>query len=122
MPLKPIKFNSRMNKKLKEFVKKKHYNGLRLFINQFKIRVPSIEPTILSSNSPEACYQYAAQNIDGPWPEAEPTILKDMYRAYCYSVFILNKRWPELEQKFKQKDYSEWKFLYQKYKKHFKIK
>ncbi len=111
-----------MNKKLKEFVKKKHYNDLRLFIKQFKIRIPSIEPTILSSNSTEDCYQYAAQNIDGPWPEAEPTILKDMYRAYCYSVFILKERWPELEQKFKQKDYSEWKFLYQKYKKHFKIK
>lgn len=122
MPLKPIKFNSRMNNKVKDFVKKKDYNGLRLFINQFKTRFRSIEPTILSSNSPEICYQYAAQNINGPWPEAEQIILKDMYRAYQYAIFLLKKRWPELEQKFKHKDYSEWRFLYQKYKKHFNIK
>ena len=36
----------------------------------------------------EEVYYYACDVIEGRWAEAEPFIMKDAYRAYCYRDYF----------------------------------
>jgi hypothetical protein len=61
---------------------------------------------------------YALELIKGPWPEAEPYIMKHPFWAYRYAIFLLKKRWPEAEPYIKNGDIRSWGY----YKGYFNIK
>ena len=48
-------------------------------------------------SSPDRAVSYAADVIQGRWPEAEPVIMRDPYPALNYARFVIEDRWPEAE-------------------------
>ena len=42
-------------------------------------------------------FYFAADIIQGRWPEAEPTIAKNAEWACCYAQYVIKGRWPEAE-------------------------
>jgi hypothetical protein len=117
MPLKPIKYKSRL-----EAIKTDAEKAFIYSIDTKHDRWPEAEPYILKNpdvaikyanelmhgerwpelekiviNDPDLAYRYALFNIDGRWPEAEPTIMKDAESAYYYAYNVLQKRWPAAE-------------------------
>lgn len=117
MPLKPIKYKSRL-----EAIKTDAEKAFIYSIDKKHDRWPEAEPYILKDpdvaikyanelmpgerwpqlekiviNDAHLAYRYALFNIDGRWPEAEPTIMKDAASAYYYAYNVLQKRWPAAE-------------------------
>ena len=117
MPLKPIKYKSRL-----DAIKTDAEKAFAYSIDTKHDRWPEAEPYILKNpdlaimyaielmhgerwlelekiviNDPDLAYRYALFIIDGRWPEAEPTIMKDAESAYYYATNVLHKRWPNAE-------------------------
>ena len=117
MPLKPIKYKSRL-----DAIKTDAEKAFIYSIDTKHDRWPEAEPYILKNphiaikyamehmpgkrwpelekiiiNDPHFAYSYAYFNLDKRWPEAEPTIMKDAESAYYYATNVLHKRWPKAE-------------------------
>ena len=117
MPLKPIKYKSRL-----DAIKTDAEKAFIYSIDTKHDRWPEAEPYILNNphiaikyamehmpgkrwpelekliiNDPHLAYLYAYFNLDKRWPEAEPTIMKDAESAYYYATNVLHKRWPKAE-------------------------
>ncbi|NHR07398.1 hypothetical protein HA052_19595 [Chromobacterium haemolyticum] len=60
-------------------------------------RVLPLEPIVLSEG--EYAFMYARNIIQGRWPEAEKTLLKENYASLIweYITDVINGPWPELE-------------------------
>jgi len=135
MPLKPIKYKSRL-----DAIKTDPEKAFIYSIDTKHVRWPEAEPYILKNphvaikyanelmhgerwpelekiviNDPDLAYRYALFNIDGRWPEAEPTIMKDAESAYYYAYNVLQKRWPAAEKMILNSEYAA------AYKKNFSI-
>jgi hypothetical protein len=135
MPLKPIKYKSRL-----EAIKTDAEKAFLYSIDTKHDRWPAAEPYILKNphvaikyaaelmprerwpelekiviNEPYLAYRYALINLDGRWPEAEPTIMKDAESAYFYAYNVLQKRWPAAEKMILNSPYAA------AYKKNFSI-
>jgi len=117
MPLKPIKYKSRL-----DAIKTDAEKAFIYSIDTKHDRWPEAEPYILKNpdiaikyaaelmpgerwpelekiiiNDPHLAYTYALFNLHKRWPEAEPTIMKDAESAYYYAYNVLQKRWPKAE-------------------------
>ena len=117
MPLKPIKYKSRL-----DAIKTDAEKAFIYSIDTKHDRWPEAEPYILKNpdiaikyaaelmpgerwpelekiiiNDSHLAYSYALFNLDKRWPEAEPTIMKDAESAYYYATNVLHKRWPKAE-------------------------
>lgn len=44
-----------------------------------------------------SAYLYARDVVKGRWPEAEPSIVKDLQWAFPYARDVIQGRWPEAE-------------------------
>ena len=64
---------------------------------------PTIPTTArnVSSRTAKDAYYYAYNVIEGRWPEAEATIMRDSYYAYQYAHNVIKGRWPEAEAEIK---------------------
>lgn len=68
-------------------------------------------------HNPEKAVEYAFETIKGPWPEAEPFIMKHGRSAFLYALHVLKHRWPEAEPFIKKH-----KIMWSNYRVIFKIK
>jgi len=96
MPLKPIKYKSRL-----ENIKTDPEKAIKYCWSKIGGRWPEAEPYIMKD--PKHAVSYASYIIGGRWPEAEPYIIKDAQIAFEYVMRVFKgKRWPDAEPIIKQ--------------------
>ena len=76
-----------------EILKHKDQDNALLYATSLRERVPALEPLF---TEPGYIYAYIGDALKQPWPEAEPTLLKDPKLATLYAIDFKPK-WPELE-------------------------
>jgi hypothetical protein len=55
-------------------------------------------------------YFYARDVIKGPFPEAEPAILKNIHKVVDYVQFVRKSRWPEFERRYANNHSIMWQY------------